>query len=102
MQERHIVLSAGSVHVSVVSPASFVHMDSATVDALELVKPARPVQQRAKQATLLGLMNHTKTACGAKLLRVRAPCPTPGVHKNCCGYVTNCLAEKRTMAQGRK
>ena len=64
------MLSAGCVHVSVVSPASFVYMDSATVDALELVKPMRPAQQRTKQATLLGLMSHTKTACGAKLLRV--------------------------------
>ena len=76
-----MVLSVGSVHVSVVSPASFVHMDSATVDALELVKPMRPAQQHSTQATLLGLMNHTKTACGAKLLRASflALCPTPGI-----------------------
>ena len=81
------MLSAGSVHVSVVSPASFVHMDSATVDALELVKPMRPAQQHAKQATLLGLMNHTKTACGAKLLRVSflALCPRPCMSKHAMG-----------------
>lgn len=81
------MLSPGSVHVSVVSPASFVHMDSATVDALELVEPMRPAQQRAKQATLLGLMNNTKTACGAKLLRVSflALCPRPGMSKYALG-----------------
>ncbi len=66
-----MVLGAGSVHVSIVSPASFVHIDSATVDALELVKPLRAAKQRSKATTLYNLLNHTKTACGATLLRVR-------------------------------
>ena len=65
------MLAAGSVHVSIVSPASFVHIDSATVDALELVKPLRAAKQRTKATTLYNLLNHTKTACGATLLRVR-------------------------------
>ena len=71
MQEKHTVLGAGSVHVCLMSPASFVHIDSATVDALELVKPLRAGNsQRSKATTLFNLLNHTKTACGAKLLRV--------------------------------
>ena len=73
LQEKHMVLGAGSVHVSIMSPASFVHIDSATVDALELVKPLRAAKQRSKATTLYNLLNHTKTACGATLLRVR-PC----------------------------
>ena len=65
------MLAAGSVHVCIVSPASFVHIDSATADALEIVKPLRPAKQRSKGTTLFNLLNHTKTACGSKLLRVR-------------------------------
>ena len=65
------MLGAGSVHVTIVSPASFVHIDSAAVDALELVKPLRAAKQRSKATTLYNLLNHTKTACGATLLRVK-------------------------------
>ena len=65
------MLAMGAVHVCLMSPASFVHIDSATVDALELVKPLRAGNsQRAKAMTLFNLLNHTKTACGARLLRV--------------------------------
>ena len=71
MQEKHVVLGVGSVHVCIVSPASFVHIDSATADALEIIKPLRPAKQRSKATTLLNLLNYTKTAGGAKLLRVR-------------------------------
>ncbi len=75
MQEKHTVLGTGSVHVCLMSPASFVHIDSVTVDALELVKPLRAGnQQRSKAMTLFNLLNHTKTACGAKLLRVCGSC----------------------------
>ena len=69
------MLGKGSMHVCLKSPASFVHIDSATVDALELVKPLRAgSNQRSKAMTLFNLLNHTKTACGAKLLRVWSSC----------------------------
>ena len=69
------MLGTGSVHVCLMSPASFVHIDSGTADALELVKPLRAGnQQRSKAMTLFNLLNHTKTACGAKLLRVCSSC----------------------------
>ena len=75
MQEKHTVLGTGSVHVCLMSPASFVHIDSVTADVLELVKPLRAGnQQRSKAMTLFNLLNHTKTACGAKLLRVCGSC----------------------------
>ena len=74
------MLGMGSVHVCLMSPASFVHIDSATVDTLELVKPLRAgSSQRFKAMTLFNLLNHTRTACGAKLLRV-AHAPAEGIN----------------------
>ncbi len=71
-QEQHTVLAGGTLHVMYVSPTSYMHIDIATVRALELIKPMKAPTQGSRGGSLFWWLNHTKTRCGTQLLKA---CP---------------------------
>lgn len=52
--------------ITVYQPGAFIGLDASTVRNLELLEPLR---REAKGSTLLSVLDHTKTAMGARLLR---------------------------------
>ncbi|EIE21559.1 hypothetical protein COCSUDRAFT_17595 [Coccomyxa subellipsoidea C-169] len=60
-QEQHTVLAGGTLHVMYVSPTSYMHIDIATVRALELIKPMKAPTQGSRGGSLFWWLNHTKT-----------------------------------------
>ena len=73
-----MVLTGGTLHVMYVSPSSYMHIDIATVRALELIKPmkANMTTQGSRGGSLFWWLNHTKTRCGNQLLKACSPTPT--------------------------
>ena len=72
-----MVPAGGSITVDFVTPSGYMHIDAATVEALELIRPARgdgaPARgAKTKAASLFWWLNRTTTACGAQLLKVCA------------------------------
>jgi DNA mismatch repair ATPase MutS len=70
VQEHHMVVSTGSMHVIYVNPSMYMHIDVSSAQALELITPLRASTQRSKSSSLFSWLNHTKTRCGAQLLKV--------------------------------
>lgn len=72
-QEQHMILVGGTLHVLYVSPSSYMHIDIASIQALELIKPMKAATQGRKGSSLFWWLNHTKTKSGAQLLKARNP-----------------------------
>ena len=62
--QRTVVGHVG--RITVYQPGAFMGLDASTVRNLELLEPLR---REAKGSTLLSVLDHTKTAMGARLLR---------------------------------
>lgn len=97
-----MVVAGGSLHLMYVSPASYMHIDIATVQALELINPLRATgagQRSKRSGSLFGWLNHTATRCGAQLLKAglhflvhqsagqqATPCQDPAPHNLAAQY----------------
>ncbi|GAB4817899.1 hypothetical protein N2152v2_004945 [Parachlorella kessleri] len=70
-QERNLALVAGGVNVQFVSSQNHMHVDQATMQALELTQPLKAgyTSKKKSSTSLFGLLDKTKTRAGARLLR---------------------------------
>lgn len=68
-----MILVRSTLHVLYVSPSSYMHIDIASSQALELVKPMKAAMQGRKGSSLFWWLNHTKTKPGAQLLKACIP-----------------------------
>ena len=70
-----MVPAGGTVAIDFGTPDAYMHIDAASVEALELIQPAKgdgaPARgAKAKTASLFWWLNRTATACGMQLLKV--------------------------------